>query len=151
RRRWKVEPGRSIRARILAFVTPLQFGNENSSDAIFQMLDGLPFRNEVPSGRDFRGGGCGKGIEQDFADSDFSYSSNVFCFRKCNLSRSKFDECNAEPQSFMGSFLRDCSFRKVRFRGTFFMNVDAQNACFDEASLIKCRFDEADLSGASFR
>jgi uncharacterized protein YjbI with pentapeptide repeats len=149
--RWNVEPGKSIRERILAHIVPHTREALPDSAVIYSLLDGLPFRHEVPNGRDLRGSDCVGGRDLDFSDTDFSYSTNAGGFIKCDLSRCKFDDSRDERGQFSSCLLFDASFRKARFRSNSFVSSDARNACFDEALLYCARFDGADLREASFR
>jgi len=145
------EPGLSIQRRILDFLVPLEPGHGRSSSEIFDLLAGLPYRDEVPNGRDFRGADFMGGDEFDFSDTDFSFSPNLSYFVHSDLSRAKFDECRDERGNWGGSVLDGASFRRVRFRAPYMAHVRARNVCFDEAKLLNAGFQDADLSGSSFR
>jgi len=149
--RWSIEPGKTIQDRILAFTRALEPGHGQSSATLFAMLDCLPYCDEVASGRDFRGSDFVGGRELSLADSDFSYSPDVGAMYNCDLSRAKFDSARGERNSFRGSVLRDVTFTKAKFLGTYFDGCDLRNASFDEASLRSCSFKDADLRGASFK
>lgn len=151
RNRWKVEPGCSIRERILAKVVPHSREALPNSLALFQLLDGLPFLDEVPNGRDFRGSDCVGGRDLDLSDSDFSYAPHVGSFIRCNLSGCKFDDSRKESGQLSSCTLVNSSFRNVRFRSTSFDECDARSACFDEAWLYHANFIGANLQGATFR
>src|SRR6478736_10264646 len=92
RNRWAVEPGRTIREKILAQVVPHTRTVPLKSLVLYELLDSLPFREEVPNGRDFRGSDCVGGRELDLSDADFSYASHVGSFIRCNLSGCNFGE-----------------------------------------------------------
>jgi len=150
RHRWQVEPGLTIRQRIIDFSMPLQFGHGRSSEELFRLLDGLPFRCEVPSGRDLRGSDCAGGVEMDFSNTDFSYSVEIGHLLQCDLTNARFDELSCRSGNF-GDALCGASFRKAKLRSCFLMKSDARNCCFDGANLYHTRFDDTDLSGSSFR
>src|SRR5262249_12520524 len=114
RRRWRIEPGKSMRQKILARVVPHTHEALPDSSLLYELLDGLPFREEVPNGRDFRGNDCVGGFELDFSYTDFSFSESAGDLRCCNLTGSRFDESCGESSNFHKSVIRDCSFRHVR-------------------------------------
>ncbi|MCC7084264.1 MAG: pentapeptide repeat-containing protein [Pirellulales bacterium] len=149
RERWNVEPGRTIRERILDFERPLRAGHGRSSEEIFKLLEGLPYRDEVPYGRDLRGADFLGSREMDFSDTDFSYSTRVGSFYDCNLERARFDE-SGEAIS-LGNVLNGASFRKAKLRSCFMRESQARNCCFDDANVYHMDFKGTDLSGSSFR
>jgi len=149
--RWKVEPGKSIRNRLVQFIANLDSGPLARSAEMFAMLDDLPYRSEVANGRDFRGIDFIGGRELDYSDCDFSYAPNIWHMFHCDLSQSSFESAQGERNGFDGSNLQGCSFAKARFRSTGFNECNCRNACFDEASLRSCSFQHTDLRGASFK
>src|SRR5260221_930329 len=63
RDRWLVEPGLTIRRKVCDFKRGLPVSHGRNSDELFCLLEGLPFRDEVPSGKDFRGSDFAGGRE----------------------------------------------------------------------------------------
>jgi uncharacterized protein YjbI with pentapeptide repeats len=149
--RWSSGIGLELKNWICDFLRPLQVGHGKVSDPIFSMLEGLPFRDEVTSGRDFRGSDFMEGWELDFTDADFSYSPILGSFVRADLSRSRFDESRKDSGQFGSCLLDQTSFKKCRFRRTGFVRCIARNASFENATLLNPRFDFADLRGACFR
>ena len=173
--RWREEPSRSITAQIDkmlcdyaeairqltskavqendSFSIPKEWLPPFSTQWIFDLLTDLPFRDEVPNGRDLRGipSICGND-DWDFEDTDFSFLTEDFVrFRESKLDGAVFDGAKARFEFFRGT-LRDVRFRKVRFlEGTFF-GLDGVNSCdFSAARLREVHFSEgADLRGSSF-
>src|SRR2546426_8091891 len=92
--RWSHEPGRTILERVHGFFRETQMpGHGRDAVELFALLDGLPFRDEVPSGRDFRGGSLGGGTRDlDLRDSDFSYANLTLNLVNCNLTGARFNE-----------------------------------------------------------
>jgi uncharacterized protein YjbI with pentapeptide repeats len=150
KQRWEVEPGATICQRIIDFERPLQIGHGRSSDELFRLLDGIPYREEVPNGRDFRGADFAGSVEMDLSQTDFTYSVNASDFLQCNLTEARFDEVSYESVSFAHT-LYGASFRSAKLRSCHIMNTDARNCCFDGANIYHMNFKNTDLSGSSFR
>ena len=112
------------------------------------MLDGLPFRDEVPGGRDLRGNGWVNGRDMDFSNTDFSFSPTIGNFFSCKLENARFDELETETQS-LGNVLNGSSFRKAKLRRCYFKGP-VQHCCFEGANLRGADFLGSDLSGSSF-
>lgn len=153
RERWEQEPGKTALAKILAFFDSLGWPTPRPAppmSALYQALEGLPYREEVPFGKDLRAAPLG-GIRHhvDLQDFDFSYADFEGSILVCNLQRTRFDYATNCP-SVSGN-LRMASFRKVKFRQCHFLQTQAQECCFDEADLKEAAFDKSDLTGSSFR
>lgn len=162
RERWKQEPGATIRGKIQAYIQSTcrwrpeasreenDFNQRLNSDEIFRLLDDLPFRDEVRSGRDLRGADLGSGWRSDFSDTDFSYSKSLENFFHSNLTNAQFNEITAERTTF-GSIVNGASFKNAKLRACYIDNVRAQSCCFDGANIYHTSFIATDLSGSSFR
>jgi uncharacterized protein YjbI with pentapeptide repeats len=151
RNRWQEEPGLTIRQKIIDYSTlSRELGRQEKAEEIFALLDGLPYREEVLNGRDLRGGDLGGGTELDYSDTDFSFATSAGVFLRCNLSRARFDEANAERVS-IGSNLDGASFRKTKLRKSFLAVATARGCCFDNADLGGASFERSDLAGSTFR
>ncbi len=148
--RWHEEPGQTIRQRIVDFCRLIVVGHNQTADQLFELLDGLPNRDEVPNGRDLRGNGWVDGRDMDFSNSDFSFSPTIGDFFYCDLRGSCFDELVTEGTA-LGDKLDGSSFRKSRMRRCFLWNSSVRNCCFDGADLRDASFKESDLSGSAFR
>lgn len=150
--RWKQEPGKTILERINEFFFGLQMPKHGRSSAeAFAMLDGLPFRDEVPNGRDLRGASLNGGVhELDFHECDFSYAELGMNLVNCDLGRARFDEVSGGGNVILKT-LTGASFRKAKLRGCFFQNADVRDCNFDGAVLVGASFEGADLRGSSFR
>ena len=146
--RWKTEPGLGIRNRIIDFLMDLEPGHGKKAETILEMLLGLPFREEVPGGKDLRGADVAHGREMDFSGRDFSLG-DVGPFDFCDLSHCRFDCASAEQTGFH-NILNHTSFREAKFRSRYFMNSQVQHCCFDNAKLEDCNFEDADLAGSTF-
>jgi uncharacterized protein YjbI with pentapeptide repeats len=146
--RWKTEPGLEIRQRIIDYLMDLEPGHGKTAQAILEMLDGLPYRDDVPGGKDLRGADVAHGREMNFSEWDFSFG-DVGPFDFCDLSYCRFDCASAEQTGFH-NILNHTSFRDVRFQNCYFMNSQVQHCCFDNAKLEGCNFEDADLTGSTF-
>lgn len=153
RERWEQEPGKTVLAKLLAFFGDLGWPNPRPAPPmsdLYQALEGLPYREEVPFGKDLRAAPLGGiGWEVDLPDFDFSYADFEGGIFANDLSRTRFDY--ATNCSGISTILRKASFRKVKFRQCYFLQTQAQECCFDEADLKESRFGESDLTGSSFR
>ena len=142
--RWEEEPGKTIEKRIDEYFR--QHGK--TIETLEEILNGLPYREEIPDGKDLRAISLCPSRELDLQGYDFSYAqlSDLFL---CNLSGARFDFVqNIESLS---SVLNHASFRKVKFRKAYLMRSEIRNACFEGADLMQARFTHSDLSGSSFR
>ena|SRR2546426_622873 len=150
--RWSHEPGRTILERAHGFFRETQMpGHGRDAVELFALLDGLPFRDEVPSGRDFRGGSLGGGTRDlDLRDSDFSYANLTLNLVNCNLTGARFNEV-AGGDGMILDCLDNASFMRAKLNRTFFQGAHAHRCGFDEASLVGASFEGADLTGSSFR
>jgi len=126
----------------------LEMGHNKTSDDVLEMLKGLPFRQEVPGGKDLRGADFAGGADMDFSGWDFSLGF-VGPFHRCNLSHARFEGATADNAGFH-NILNFANFRGVKFRRCYFMNSQAQHCCFDKARLFEAAFQDADLSGSKF-
>lgn len=149
--RWKSGIGKNILNKINEFCFKLQMPKHGqSSDTIFLMLDGLPYREEISNGRDLRGIQLGGGVhELDFSATDFSYSSLQMNFVNCNLSNSIFYEAQATNCIFLNQ-LSNADFKRAKLNGCFFHNAVALNCHFDESTLKNASFENALLNGSFF-
>ena len=120
RQRWKKEPGATIWQGIVEYrrsrrwkydVTPdvNDINQTIDSKIVFALLDDLPFREEVPSGRDLRGVDSFSGWRSDFSDTDFSFS----------VTTGNFFHCNLETRSFRWGFHDKFEFRRSSKRLQF--------------------------------
>jgi len=150
RDRWLVEPGSTIRRKVCDFKRGLPVSHGRNSDELFCLLENLPYRDEVPSGKDFRGSDFAGGREFDFSNADFTYSTSASDFFACDLRGAKFDDVKAERSSFR-TFLDGASFRKAKLRSCYMSESVARNCCFDAAKLSGTDFGASDVSGSSFR
>lgn len=152
RNRWTRDPGLSIRTRIIDFVRQLKFDHGNAmghSRQVLAMLDGLPFREEVPNGGDFRGADFGGGVQLDFRGCDFSYGSSA-SFIRCNLVDARLDELTGRSCSFSDTLDR-ASFRGAKLPRSYMMNSKVRFCNFEKANLNGTCFNDSDLSGSSFQ
>jgi len=158
--RWKVEPGLTIRQKIIDYhlsrkwkydATPEENAVNQTIDSavIFGLLDGLPFRDEVPNGRDLRGSDLAGAMRSDFSHTDFSFCFDTTDFFHCDLRGAKFDGIVTDHASFRDK-LSGASFCKAKLRSCHFNGSDARNCCFDGADLYHATFQKSDLRGSSF-
>ena len=151
RNRWQEEPGLTIRQKILDQIAlSREMGRQLTAEEEFALLEGLPYREEVPNGRDLRGRDFGGGTELDFSDTDFSYATCIGSFMRCNLSRARFDEANGE-RVIIGNNLDGAFFRKAKLHKAFLAVATARGCCFDNADLRGASFERSDLAGSTFR
>jgi uncharacterized protein YjbI with pentapeptide repeats len=144
--RWKSFPGCKIQERLfsLGLVHP-NHGCE--SEAIFQLLSDLPFREEVSNGRDFRGLNMAAS-DLDLSFCDFSHAQ-ITSLYSCKLMNAIFDHCFAERATF-GSNLTSSSFVSAKLKSCYFNGSIAENCDFSNSHLFGCSFQNADLQGAKF-
>src|SRR5438094_334613 len=89
--RWNVEPGKTVLQRVYAFSEECAKPDHgHTSQELVKLLDGLPFRDEVPNGRDLRGINLGNIYQLDFREFDFSYA-DVGWLYQCNFSHTRLD------------------------------------------------------------
>jgi len=177
--RWREGPGRSMADRIRSILIeyaealgPLELKAHEmtglyriprewlppfDTKAIFDLLAGLPYRDEVANGRDLRGipstGGC---QEWDLTNTNFSHlpKTEGHSFAECHLDGAVFDESDGDF-SFVRCPLRKVRFRKVHFRPTRvrggFCGGDCVECDFSNARMTKAVFlGNANLQGSSF-
>ena len=149
RARWKREPGLSIEKQIGAF-----FGAQNWSGAgktegeLRDLLEFLPFREEVPEGKDLRGVDIGAGRDLDMRGYNFSHA-RIHAFYNCDLSSCCFDDVLCEGT--LSSILTRSTFRRAKLKSSHFFGGQVQQCIFDEANLLQACFQGSDLTGSSFR
>jgi uncharacterized protein YjbI with pentapeptide repeats len=197
--RWLEEPGKSIDVRITQLLVDyneafrpieqkayLETGSclvpkeslpPFDTQAIFDLLDDLPHRNEVANGRDLRGMQSMAGHEYwNFSDTDFSFLSRGYTrFFESKLDRAIFDGSQGRFD-FMRGTLQKVSFRKVKFTGgthtgsyiaanccecdftgaqlkrtSFHEGINLQGSCFAGADLTWAIMTGCDLRGCDFR
>jgi len=182
--RWKIEPWRSVDRRIFDFFVERSNSPQSTSlaeiDELSSLLDGLPFREEVPSGRDFRGSSFPGARNMTINDADFSYCPAIGVMERVNLSEVRLEEIRGEVYAVTGHLIDTslararlrkawldrsrfelCSFqqsdlRSANLRGSVFASCDfreanCEGADFQECDLRGCDFRGANLSGAMFR
>jgi uncharacterized protein YjbI with pentapeptide repeats len=177
--RWLEEPGRSIAARIRSilidhaellrplewkahevtglYIIPREWLPPFDTKVIFDLLAGLPFRDEVANGRDLRGlVSIGGSPEWDLTNTDFSYlpKSDGHSFVECHLDGAVFDGSDGDF-NFLRCPLRKVRFRRVHFRPTRhrggFCGGDCLDCDFANAKMKKATFlGDANLQGSSF-
>jgi uncharacterized protein YjbI with pentapeptide repeats len=147
RSRWTTPPGSDVRARLYSLPL-LKDDHEITPDMVFEKLQGLPYRDEVPNGRDFRGLNYG-GSYIAFEMCDFSFST-VASFFHCVLDGSLFNESVAERSNFHSSLLQ-CSFYRAKLRACYFNDSIVRESNFNDARVKDCNFNNADLRGSTFR
>jgi uncharacterized protein YjbI with pentapeptide repeats len=182
--RWKVEPWRTVDEQIVEFcreqaTAPVPWADPDTG-ALFALLDGLPFGDEVPSGRDLRASSFPGGANMDLRDTDCSYCREIVSLEQCDLTGARFDHARGEIGRVAGKVVRasfhdarlprawlthsvfsECDFseavlksamlRSSDLRGSSFAAADCRGADFQESDLRGCSFAGADLSGAMFR
>jgi uncharacterized protein YjbI with pentapeptide repeats len=150
--RWGREPGQAILQHINEFCFQLQMpGHGHSSEEIFAMLEGLPYRYEVPNGRDLRGATLSGGVhELDFSECDFSYAHLDMNFINCDFTAARCEEITGRG-IILTKTLNRASFRRAKLTSCFLIDAKAQKCSFDEATLTGTSFEGADLTDSSFR
>src|SRR5260370_10240068 len=150
-RRWSVEPGRTILERVHMFFSETQMpGHGRNSSELFALLDGLPYREEVEGGRDFRGAPLGGGTRDlELRGCNFTYAKLTINIVNCDLTGAVFDEVGGGDCILLDR-LDGASFGGAKLPGTFFRGAHAHGCCFDNASLARASFEEADRTKSSF-
>jgi uncharacterized protein YjbI with pentapeptide repeats len=181
--RWKVEPWLSVDKWLYEFCVnqgAQHWSSPPDAEFIFERLGGLPFREEVPGGRDLRGSSFLGASKMDLHETDFSYCHSIDWFQNCNLVRARVENIRRSFYSVRGhlvetSFqrtrlqktwlndsrfercdfakadLRSAIFRGSDLRGSIFRDANCEGADFQECNVIGCDFRGANLSEAMFR
>lgn len=143
RKRWKEEPGITILEEIRDFFDK----DGDAQKPLAEILNGLPYREEVPGGKDLRAVSFLSTRELDLQGYDFSYAQ-IHALYLCRLSHTRFDFCRGI--SSLSSVLNHSSFVKAKLRTCYFTNSAIQEACFKEADLRQAKFTNTNLRGSSF-
>jgi uncharacterized protein YjbI with pentapeptide repeats len=165
--RWQTPLGKGIQDRIYSLCL-FRADHGHSADDLFQLLNGLPYREEVENGRDLRGLSMGAS-DMDLTGTNFAYGS-MSSFFHCKLINCVFDGCRGERASFhddvtSSSFVRaklracyfdesiatKCDFSSARLRGSYFQKTDLRGSRFVDADCRGCSFAGANLLGCDFR
>lgn len=145
--RWQTSLGKEIRDRIWA-LDMIRVGNTCSAGELFQLLDGLPYREEVENGRDLRGLSIAAS-DLDLSGTNFAYGKPMSNFFHCKLSNCIFDGCWGERATFHQD-LTSCSFVRAKLRSCYFDDSIAPACDFSDALLSGCSFQRTDLRGSRF-
>jgi uncharacterized protein YjbI with pentapeptide repeats len=145
--RWEEPAGKVIFDRIVSLGI-IQKGHGRTADDVFRALDGLPFRDEIDNGRDFRGVNFAA-RDLELSNCNFTYAQ-IAHFYFCILAGSIFDQCTAERATFH-SDLTACSFARSKLRSCYFNDSLAPNCNFSNARMRGCNFQRTDLRGSTFR
>jgi uncharacterized protein YjbI with pentapeptide repeats len=152
--RWKQEPWSTVDRKLYESI--VEYSNRPAEspppdlDALFDLLDGLPYREEVPSGRDLRASSVPGARGLDLHDTDFSYCAGIASFRDCDLSRARLDQIRGEINRLRGQFV-ETSFRKAKIGKAWLSDSRFDQCRFDGADLRSANFRRSDLRGSSFR
>lgn len=150
--RWETEPGCSIRKKLYDLASQLwPRGHGIASEVILTLLDGLPYRGDVPGGGDLRGLQFGAVRELDFRGWDFSHG-NPNLLIDCDLRSALFDY--AVIGCGVGTFsntMNGASFFSAFFDKCCFDGSPARGCDFEKARLKKCDLSGMDLTGSRFR
>lgn len=186
--RWRDDPWQSVESRILemAIVTAEEqtaarldyYATSGSNrvpegvlprldmDEIFGLLEGIPFRNEVPSGRDLRGSYFPGALEVDLSNVDFSHCRDMGTLLGCDLTDARLDGLRRAPYQLQGDRFLRTSFRGANLRHTWMTcsryercvfdganleGAHANDTCFKESSFRRARLAGIDLRGADLR
>lgn len=170
RDRWKQSPWMERNAALrewfagrIGYVGPLR----DKSDDLDGFLEGLPFRDEVPSGVDLRGSSVDGMRRVAFEGLDASHcgalapvqSSFVECrfvktgpwhdvwgsFRRC-----VFTSARMQRVSFVGGPITDCNLDSANLLRAKALRVDFRGSTFRGANLRRVELGECDLRGCDF-
>ena len=117
---------------------------------IFQLLDGLPFREEVPSGRDLRGSAFSGAVNLNLRETDFSYSPTIGGFTNCDLYRAKLDHIRGSVHEITGKLI-ETSFIAAELNKTWLNQSRFRNCIFNRANLKSANLNHSDFRGSSFK
>ena len=145
--RWQTPLGKAIQDRIYS-LGMIRAGHGLSADDLFQLLNELPYREEVENGRDLRGLGMGAS-DLDLSGTNFAYGKPMSSFFHCKLMNCVFDGCWGERASFHDD-LSSCSFVRAKLRSCYFDDSIATNCDFSNYRLRGCSFQKTDLRGSRF-
>ncbi len=152
--RWKHEPWRSVNRYFDDFCMEMAMlpepWKDPDSEAFFAKLEGLPFREEVPSGRDLRGSTFNGAKSMDLRETDFSYCRRLGVLEECDLYHARLDHVVGEAIQLRGH-LDETGFMGARLRRAWMNNSKFERCCFDKADLRSAILLESDLRGSSFR
>src|SRR5205809_155818 len=93
--RWKQEPWSTVDRRLIAFSTEhaaKQWTPAPLPDHLFGLLNGLPFREEVSSGRDLRGSSFPGACNMDLHGTDFSFARQLGVLQNCRLDQAVLND-----------------------------------------------------------
>ena len=152
--RWKDSPWSTVEQQIvkicLDYAQQPSLHEMRSTEAIFELLEGLPYRDEVEGGRDLRGSAFPGGKYLDLRNADFTYCAQIEALEHCDLFQARLDHMRGEIYSVMGHLV-EASLKNARLRQTW-MNASRFERCiFDEADLTSANLRNSDLRGSSFR
>ncbi len=152
RDRWLSVVGRRIRRSLNEFFwAASRKGHTCNRELLKELLIGLEYRDEVPTGLDFRGlttevGGV---ADIDLSGSDFRFGQIHLNFFRCDMSNCCFD-----ASTLRGNFetpMRLSRFASADLKGVSFSRCQLEACCFDDAILDNASFLSANLAAASFR
>ena len=148
--RWKTAPGAAIQDRIKQWVSAQAARQWTRPDAaeLYALLAGLPYRDEVASGRDLRGSAFAGARNLDLARADLSYCSQLGSLDGCDLTRSV---CDAVKLAFSvkGTFV-ETSFKGARMVGTYGSGSTFTRCDFTGANLKNIHWAGSDFRGSVF-
>jgi uncharacterized protein YjbI with pentapeptide repeats len=159
--RWKQEPGATIQRRIqewcarqaaIATQASLRPGSAPppaDSASLYELLDGLPFRDEVPGGRDLRASVFPGARKLDLNDADLSYCQEIGMLDDCDPRNLRLDEARV-LDSLRGRF-DHCAFRRAKLRKVWMTQSTFARCDFTGADLRGAEMKGADLRGSIFR
>lgn len=162
--RWKTEPYKSARLRIIEAIKA-----DESWEFISDELVGYEPERKDLTGIDFRGMNFQKRIWQ-YVDFDFAIFDDSNCkgsvfyncsFMDANFVNANFDSCSIKDTNMSSAIMKNASFRDSILRSSSLTGSDLENADFtkcdlEDASLVFANiegaiFDNADLTDARFR
>jgi uncharacterized protein YjbI with pentapeptide repeats len=140
--RWNVEPWRSVNQGLYQFAVDqaMQGWRSPDSNRLFGMLDGLPFREEVPSGRDLRGSAFPGAQRMNLRETHFTYSPGITGFRDCDLFQARLNSIHGDVYE-LGGLFEQTSFESARLH----------KALADHSRFDRCDFTGADMTSVMLR
>lgn len=156
--RWKHEPGATIQRRIQewcaeraaqASLQPAGGPASTDSASLYRLLDGLPYRDEVPSGRDLRASAFPGASKLDLNNADLGYCQEIGMIDDCDPENARLDEARV-LDSLRGRF-RQCSFQRAKLRKIWMTQSVFAQCDFTGADLRGAEMKGSDLRGSIFR
>jgi uncharacterized protein YjbI with pentapeptide repeats len=151
--RWQTAPWSDVDRELVQFAArhaATQWTPPPPQEELFALLDGLPYRDEVPGGRDLRGSSFPGARNMDLRGTDFSFARDLGVLERCKLDEARIEE-NARPMHSLTGEARGASLRRAKLRKTWLHQSRFERCDFSGADLRSAMLIDSDLRGSIFR